>query len=73
MIPALRAAALLVALAAPTMAQQREVPPLQLEGSAAPLPWKRYADWNKAHWDNFNTLANGKLTPLPGAEIDTDS
>jgi len=45
--------------------------PLYLHGSAAPEPWQRYADWNKARWDTYNTLANRKLTapPAPPKEI----
>jgi sulfur-oxidizing protein SoxA len=43
--------------------------PLALEGSAAPSPWKRYADWNKARWDSYNSLANPKATPPHGGEI----
>ncbi len=65
----LRAAALVLAAAVPAWAQQSVPAPLQLEGSAAPQPWKRYGDWNKARWDNYNTLAAPKVTPPPGAEI----
>src|SRR5258708_28240841 len=43
--------------------------PLALEGSAAPSPWKRYPDWNKARWDNYSSLANPKATPPRGSEI----
>ena len=53
------------ALSAPARAQA----PLALEGSAAPTPWQRYRDWNKTHWDNYNTLANPNVTPPHGAEI----
>ena len=53
------------ALSAPARAQA----PLSLEGSAAPSPWHRYRDWNKTHWDNYNTLANPNVTPPHGAEI----
>jgi sulfur-oxidizing protein SoxA len=52
-------------LAAPAWAQA----PLSLEGSAAPSPWHRYRDWNKARWDNYNTLANPNATPPAGHEI----
>src|ERR1700759_1328537 len=52
-------------LTAPAWAQA----PLSLEGSAAPSPWQRYRDWNKVQWDNYNTLANGTVTPPPGKEI----
>jgi sulfur-oxidizing protein SoxA len=55
----------IVMLAAPARAQA----PLSLEGSAAPSPWHRYADWNKARWDSYNTLANPDVTPPPGREI----
>ena len=55
----------IVMLAAPAWAQA----PLALEGSAAPSPWHRYRDWNKARWDNYNTLANPNATPLAGHEI----
>jgi sulfur-oxidizing protein SoxA len=63
----LAAAALLLA-AAPAWAQQAA--PLQLEGPVSPRPWQRYDDWNKARWDNFNTLANLELTPPKGKEIE---
>jgi L-cysteine S-thiosulfotransferase len=63
----LRVAALVLAIAAPAWAQQPA--PLQLEGSAAPTPWKRYGDWNKVRWDNYNTMASPNVTPPPGAEI----
>jgi cytochrome c2 len=43
--------------------------PLQLEGSAAPAPWKRYADWTKIRWDNYNSLAKPNTTPAKGGEI----
>jgi sulfur-oxidizing protein SoxA len=55
----------IVMLAAPAWAQA----PLALEGSAAPSPWHRYRDWNKARWDNYNTLANPNATPPAGHEI----
>jgi sulfur-oxidizing protein SoxA len=54
-----------VMLSVPAWAQA----PLSLDGSAAPSPWPRYRDWNKTHWDNYNTLANGTVTPPPGKEI----
>jgi L-cysteine S-thiosulfotransferase len=62
----LAAAALLLA-AAPVFAQQPA--PLQLEGSAAPQPWQRYRDWNKARWDDYNTMAARDVTPPKGGEI----
>ena len=52
-------------LAAPAWAEA----PLSLEGSAAPSPWQRYRDWNKTHWDTYNTLARPNVTPPHGAEI----
>ena len=55
----------IVMLTAPAWAQA----PLALEGSAAPSPWHRYRDWNKARWDNYNTLANPNATPPAGHEI----
>jgi sulfur-oxidizing protein SoxA len=55
----------IVMVAVPAWAQA----PLALEGSAAPSPWHRYADWNKARWDTYNTLANPNATPPPGREI----
>jgi L-cysteine S-thiosulfotransferase len=42
---------------------------LQLEGSAGPTPWQRYADWTKTRWDNYNTLAKPDATPAKGSEI----
>ena len=56
-------------MAAPAWAQPSQPAPLQLEGSAAPTPWKRYGDWNKARWDSYNTLAAPTVTPPPGEEI----
>jgi sulfur-oxidizing protein SoxA len=62
----LAAAALaIVMLATPAWGQA----PLVLEGSAAPSPWKRYPDWNKARWDNYNSFANPHATPPRGSEI----
>ena len=58
-----------VAMGASATAVSAQPAPLQLEGSAAATPWKRYGDWNKARWDNYNTLAQPKLTPPPGGEI----
>ena len=59
-------AALLLA-AAPVSAQQPA--PLQLEGAASPQPWQRYRDWNKARWDDYNTMAARGVTPPKGSEI----
>jgi sulfur-oxidizing protein SoxA len=59
--------ALLLA-AEPVCAQQ--VAPLQLEGPVSPRPWQRYGDWNKARWDNYNTLAKRDFTPPRGQEIE---
>jgi len=64
----LRAVALALMVAVPALAQQPPAP-LQLEGSAAPTPWKRYDDWNKVRWDSYNTLAAPNVTPPHGAEI----
>jgi sulfur-oxidizing protein SoxA len=62
----LAAAALaIVMLATPAWGQA----PLVLEGSAAPSPWKRYPDWNKARWDNYNSFANPDATLPHGSEI----
>ena len=58
-----------VALAASATAVSAQPAPLQLDGSAAATPWKRYGDWNKTRWDNYNTLAQPKLTPPHGGEI----
>jgi sulfur-oxidizing protein SoxA len=58
-----------VALAATATAVSAQPAPLQLDGSAAATPWKRYSDWNKTRWDNYNTLAEPKLTPPHGGEI----
>jgi L-cysteine S-thiosulfotransferase len=62
------AVALVLGAATPGLAQQPEPAPLQLDGSAAPLPWQRYGDWNKARWDAFNTLARPDVTPPKGSE-----
>jgi L-cysteine S-thiosulfotransferase len=62
------AAAALVLCAVPAWAQQPA--PLQLDGSVSPQPWQRYGDWNKARWDNYNTLAKRDATPPVGSEIE---
>lgn len=62
------AAALLGALpasAAPLVAGEV---PLDTQGPAAPTPWQRYKDWNKATWNDFNTLADPTLSPPKPAE-----
>jgi sulfur-oxidizing protein SoxA len=64
-LPRLALLALLVA-AVPAFAET----PLQLEGPVSPQPWQRYGDWNKARWDNYNTLAHRDVTPPKGAEIE---
>ncbi|HZP98157.1 MAG TPA: sulfur oxidation c-type cytochrome SoxA [Reyranella sp.] len=56
----------------PAMSYAQTVP-LQLEGSAAPAPWHRYAGWNPPHWDTYNTLAAPDVTPPRGKEIATSS
>jgi sulfur-oxidizing protein SoxA len=61
-------AAVLV-LATTALALAEPPAPLQLEGSAAPQPWQRYRGWNKARWENFNTLAKPDVTPPRGSEI----
>ena len=66
MISVARLAIAAVFLAGPAFAQA----PLQLDGSVSPQPWQRYGDWNKARWDNYNTLANRDLTPPKGPEIE---
>jgi sulfur-oxidizing protein SoxA len=58
-----------MALAASATTVSAQPAPLQLEGSAAAMPWKRYGDWNKTRWDKYNTLAQPKLTPPHGDEI----
>ncbi len=62
------AAAVLLLTGVPVWAQQAA--PLQTEGPVSPQPWQRYGDWNKARWDNFNTMANLTVTPPPGKEIE---
>ena len=57
----------LLLAAAPVSAQQPA--PLQLEGVASPQPWQRYRDWNKARWDDYNTMAARGVTPPKGSEI----
>ena len=64
------AAILALVLIAPMAAAEA---PLQIEGSAAPTPWQRYGDWNKARWDNYNTLAKSDATPQRGKEIELAS
>ena len=66
MISAARLAILVLLLASPALAEA----PLQLEGPVSPQPWQRYGDWNKARWDNYNTLAKRDVTPPKGAEIE---
>ena len=62
------AAATLLFSATPVWAQQPA--PLQLDGAVSPQPWQRYGDWNKARWDNYNTLAKRDVTPPVGSEIE---
>jgi sulfur-oxidizing protein SoxA len=62
----LAAAALVIVMLATSAWGQA---PLALAGSAAPSPWKRYPDWNKARWDNYNSFANPHATPPHGSEI----
>jgi sulfur-oxidizing protein SoxA len=66
MISATRLAIAALLLASPALAQA----PLQLEGPVSPQPWQRYDGWNKARWDNYNTLAKRDITPPKGAEIE---
>lgn len=63
----MRARAFVGALLLASAAQAQA--PLQIEGSAAPAPWRRHADWNQARWDGFNTLARRGATPPVGREI----
>lgn len=64
-------AAALLAPATEALAQQTssQLAPLQLEGSAAPQPWQRYAGWNKTLWNTYSSLAQTKVTPPAGPEI----
>ena len=66
MKPCSLAALLALCLAMPALAQNA---PLQLDGPVTRTPWQRYPGWNKTVWDNYNTLANPKVTPPAGAEI----
>lgn len=66
-------ALLLIVLASPALAQAPQPAPLSLEGSAAPQPWQRYKDWNKARWESYNTLARPDVTPPVGKEIEIAS
>jgi len=66
MISIARLAIVAVLLAGPVFAQA----PLQVEGPVSPQPWQRYGDWNKARWDNYNTLAKRDVTPPKGSEIE---
>lgn len=53
-------------LALPAMVgdvRAQQAPPLDVGGSAAPSPWTRYRDWNKATWDTYNNLAHRDRTP----------
>src|SRR6267142_2299646 len=52
-----------VAFFAVPAATQTKVPPLALEGSAAPAPWKRYGSWTTRDSSQFNTLANPQASP----------
>ena len=60
---------LLLAFVSQALAQA----PLNLEGSAAPVPWARYGDWTKLRWDSYNTLAKHDATPPMGKEIELKS
>ncbi len=66
MIAVARLALAAVLLAGPALAEA----PLELEGPVSPQPWQRYGDWNKARWDNYNTLAKRDVTPPKGSEIE---
>jgi len=44
--------------------KKREAP-LELAGSAAASPWKRYANWPQRDYSKFNTLANLASPPAP--------
>jgi sulfur-oxidizing protein SoxA len=43
-------------------AQSKEAP-LVLDGSAAPMPWKRYSGWPMRDTSQFSTLANPHVSP----------
>src|SRR5215469_4122936 len=62
-----------LALALPFSSQAQTGPALKLEGSAAPSPWQRYHDWNKAHWEKYNTLAKKGITPPHGSVLEIKS
>ena len=71
-VPVALGAAALVAFSdsgAPAQGKKPDAP-LFLEGSAAPQPWQRYRDWNKAIWDKYNTLAKTGLTAPAAKEIE---
>jgi len=44
-------------------AHAQQLAPLHLDGPASPAPWARYRDWNRATWDQYNTLAQRERTP----------
>ena len=46
-------------------AQAKKQAPLELKGSAALDPWKRYAGWPARDYSKFNTLANLASPPIP--------
>lgn len=63
-------AAAVMVLTMPAIAADKKIPaPLALEGPAYANPWKRYGDWPKTDWKDFNTLVvtRSPAPPKPGA------
>jgi sulfur-oxidizing protein SoxA len=56
--------------ASATQAADFQDVPMVRDGSAAPTPWKRYSNWPKTGWENYNTLADPKRSPPPPREGD---
>jgi len=50
--------------------QNRKEAALAMDAEASARPWKRYADWPRANWDKFNTLAKADASP-PAPKLDT--
>lgn len=63
------AAAVAVIAAATATAAEKKPAPLALEGPAYVAPWKRYGDWPKTDWRDFNTLVETKSPAPPKAGV----
>ncbi|HZP79005.1 MAG TPA: sulfur oxidation c-type cytochrome SoxA [Pseudolabrys sp.] len=58
-------AGMILASGAMAQTKKKAPPPLVTTGSAAPTPWKRYADWPQRDYSEFSTLAKLSSPPAP--------